>query len=89
MKARNIVMTLAAVLTLLLSGCVLTGPGGNSAVLEGTSWVLESLHGQPAKEDRRQLTLNFGNSKVSGSAGCNRYSGPYAEESGGKLHTQP
>ncbi|MCI5163752.1 MAG: META domain-containing protein, partial [Candidatus Electrothrix sp. AX5] len=31
-------------------------------------------------------TLNFKNNKVSGSAGCNTYLGPYTEESRGKLH---
>jgi heat shock protein HslJ len=88
MEPRKIVMALAMFLSLFLTGCPLTGSGDNAAILDGTSWVLESLHGQPAIEDRRQLTLNFKNNKVSGSAGCNNYFGPYTEESRGKLHIE-
>ena len=86
MEPRKIIMALATFLSLFLTGCALTGPGDTAAILDGTSWLLESLHGQPAIEDRRQLTLNFKNNKVSGSAGCNNYFGPYTEESKGKLH---
>ncbi len=81
-------MALATFLSLFLTGCALTGPGDTAAILDGTSWLLESLHGQPAIEDRRQLTLNFKNNKVSGSAGCNNYFGPYTEESRGKLYIE-
>ncbi len=60
---------------------------GKSAIpsgsLNGTSWVLETLNGQPPLS--RSLTMNFENSRLFGSAGCNRYFGFYSEDAAGKL----
>jgi heat shock protein HslJ len=47
--------------------------------LDGTTWVLSSLHGQPVTSDRK-LTLSFAGGKVSGSDGCNRFSAPVAQD---------
>ncbi len=48
--------------------------GTNS--LDGTSWMLTTLNGQPALKDST-VTLNFEAGKVAGNDGCNRYSGTY------------
>jgi heat shock protein HslJ len=88
MEPRKIVMALATFFCLFLTGCPLTGSGDNAAILDGTSWVLESLHGQPMRDNRHQLTLNFKNNKISGSAGCNDYYSSYTEESRGNLHIE-
>jgi heat shock protein HslJ len=52
-----------------------TGATPAATELAGTSWLLSSLNGQPAPADPA-ITLSFGTGgQVSGSDGCNRYSG--------------
>ncbi|MFC1464841.1 MAG: META domain-containing protein [Candidatus Brachytrichaceae bacterium NZ_4S206] len=44
--------------------------------LAGSSWVLESLNGQPPLSETI-ITLNFEGNRVNGSDGCNRFMGGY------------
>ncbi len=85
MEARKIVMVVAAVLSLLVTGCALIGEPGGSPVLNDTSWVLERLHDQEVMQGR-QLTLNFEKNKINGSTGCNSYSGLYTGNNSGAWH---
>jgi heat shock protein HslJ len=48
--------------------------------LDGTSWLLVTLNGQPALQDTT-VTLNFADGTATGSDGCNRYTGGYAADS--------
>ncbi len=45
----------------------------------GTNWELESMNGIDADDD---MTLNFGSGTISGSDGCNTFSGGYTIENG-------
>ena len=47
--------------------------------LDGTSWTLVTLNGQPALKDTT-VTLNFAAGKAVGSDGCNRYTGGYTAD---------
>lgn len=49
--------------------------------LDGSSWVLVTLNGQPALAET-VITLNFESGKISGSDGCNRYSASYTVDGG-------
>jgi heat shock protein HslJ len=74
---RSATATLSAVLlALAVSACSMGGeaPGGG---LEGTSWVVESIGGaSPAPASAP--TMIFGeDGSVSGSSGCNQYSGTF------------
>jgi heat shock protein HslJ len=61
---------------------------GKPPRLEGTSWVLVSLAGIPPVADT-EITATFGTDRrVSGSAGCNRYTGAY-EISGPSIEVGP
>ncbi len=44
--------------------------------LDGSSWILATLNGQPAVKDTT-VTLSFAAGKVAGTDGCNRYTGSY------------
>ncbi len=88
MELRKILITLTAFLSLLIPGYALGGAGsGSNTSLDGTNWILESLHGQPVLQDQ-PITLNLEDNKVNGSA-CNGYFGGYIEEAGGKLRIGP
>jgi len=52
--------------------------------LDGTEWVLTSLHGNDLLEGSH-ITLNFGPEGFGGFAGCNRYGGEYAAANEGEL----
>jgi heat shock protein HslJ/membrane-bound inhibitor of C-type lysozyme len=68
----------AAALVLLMSA---TRAQGASAAIEGTAWLVEDIAGQGVI-DRAQSTISFDTSgRVSGSAGCNRYTGVATIES--------
>jgi heat shock protein HslJ len=56
----------------------LDGCGGEpDALLQGDAWQVDSLNGMPAVAGSR-VTLEFGSDgRVTGSAGCSRYSAPY------------
>jgi heat shock protein HslJ len=47
--------------------------------LDGTSWTLATLNGQPALQVA-PVTLNFAVGKAAGSDGCNSYTGGYAAD---------
>jgi len=73
-------------LALLLSGvataaCATKRVGGDLQTLGGADWRLVELNGRaaiPAELTRRPwIRFNTDSSRVSGSAGCNRMSGPF------------
>jgi len=77
MRTPKFSAVLLVVIALLLAACT---PTSTSTVsLDGTSWVLLSLNGQPALPDT-QVTINFANSKINGTDGCNRYNTSYTEK---------
>lgn len=65
---------------------------GGGVPLRGTRWTLISLAGVPALPDQAgqppEMEFGAGESLVSGSGGCNRFSGPYTLQ-GGTLHVGP
>jgi heat shock protein HslJ len=67
------------VLTALLAACSTAAqdqsPAESAALLE-SEWVLISLEGDALIEDT-QITLNFEEASIEGSAGCNTYGGSY------------
>jgi heat shock protein HslJ len=75
--------------TWMVEGTTLTlgGPGGQPELvftrsLAGTTWSLAGLNGLPLPE-KVQVTAEFGSDgTVSGSAGCNTYSGSYTLDGG-------
>jgi heat shock protein HslJ len=54
-------------------------PVSSTNTLDGTSWTLTTLNGQPALKDTT-VTLNFMAGKVVGSDGCNNYNGSYTAD---------
>lgn len=78
---RTILAVLAITMTLLTAACVPAAQAGPT--LDGTSWLLATLDGQPHLAGV-PVTLNFDAGRVSGTDGCNRYSGSYTG-SGGRL----
>ncbi len=84
---RQVVLILAAVIAVLgIVGCTPEG-----ADLEGKTWQLVS-YGDPASPDEplegREATAEFSAGQVSGSTGCNQYSGGF-EASGDELSFGP
>lgn len=74
MMAATAIGTLA-----LASGCSTTGTGAaaapGAAALTGSTWQLAELGGQPA--GRQTLKFDSSTGTVSGSGGCNSFSGVY------------
>lgn len=59
--------------TLLTASC---GTEGETTVdLNGTAWTASAINGEPVEHS--EITAIFSNGRMAGSAGCNRYSGPY------------
>lgn len=52
--------------------------------LQGTSWVLDQLNGNELIPDS-EITLQFSEDEISGSAGCNTYNAEYEAGSDGSL----
>ncbi|MEZ4503733.1 MAG: META domain-containing protein [Dehalococcoidia bacterium] len=73
MRGAWVVLALAG-LAFGLVGC--EGDDGDAVSLDGTSWVLESMDGEPVL-DGSEITVSFTASEVSGSGGCNLYGGMY------------
>jgi heat shock protein HslJ len=80
---RGLALPFAAVLILsIVAGCDdaggSSGPGGGRAptALAGAAWVVASVSGQ-APSSGGEPTVAFTATTVSGSAGCNQYSGRY------------
>lgn len=74
--------TKALVTALIVAAAALAacrGAGGDAS-LEGTQWVLATLNGQPPVEGTTP-TAAFAENQISGSAGCNQYSGSYVTSS--------
>jgi heat shock protein HslJ len=66
-----------ALLTLLVSACSAVSAGQSQQPdLDGTAWVLSSLPGRTPLAGTA-VTLQFAGARVSGSDGCNRFSGGY------------
>jgi heat shock protein HslJ len=61
------------------NGC--GGPLDDAAMLAGGEWRIVAIDGTPLPE-RRPGTLSFDGERISGWAGCNRFSGGYAIENG-------
>lgn len=80
-------MILVVALGLLLTACgdprrtegpvpAEPGPAGSEVNLDGTEWILASLHGADLVEGTN-ITLGFANGNANGFAGCNAYGGAY------------
>ncbi|HSS75265.1 MAG TPA: META domain-containing protein [Thermoanaerobaculia bacterium] len=69
-----------------------TGKGGEGTsinALEGKTWALVQFgDGDPAPTER-PITVVFGDGKISGSGGCNRYSAGVTSPSPGALKVAP
>lgn len=92
MALRNKLMQMLAgcAVLVLAAACGSVGTGNNGggtnppASLEGTTWLLENLNGQPAITITT-TSLRVEGSRISGSAGCNSYSGDYTGTADGKF----
>jgi len=76
---RITLVSFTLVLLALLAACATATQAPSptpSAVLVDTDWVLVSLNANPLIEDT-QITLNFADVSLKGSAGCNTYWGSY------------
>ncbi|WP_188235928.1 META domain-containing protein [Sphingopyxis sp. LK2115] len=74
----------ADTVTVVADGKRVTGCGGDILppdALAGTSWTFVSIAGVPVAPDR-PTSLAFDGARLSGSAGCNRFSGSYAVADG-------
>jgi heat shock protein HslJ len=74
-------------LAALLGGCATVAETTAPPPLDGTAWTLAALPGSEIAPSPR-VTLQFDAGRVSGSDGCNRYSGAYTV-TGGKLELSP
>jgi heat shock protein HslJ len=87
MRTRTMIFGLAMT-TVAMVGCSLAA-GGSGGTLEGVTWSLTSFFADGsqnavAEDAGIDATFQATDSVVSGSAGCNRYSGPY-EADGSQL----
>ena len=80
-------LALAVTLISLLAGCGTVQPVADAPSLENTAWVLSALPGQTLVPGS-PATLRFEGGRVSGTDGCNRYSGPYSAR-GSELELTP
>src|SRR3546814_5377890 len=70
--------------TVTADGKTVKGCGGGilpPTELAGTNWTFVSIGGVPVAADR-QTALAFEDERLSGSAGCNRFSGGYSAADG-------
>ena len=77
----------ALAVTALLAACGSVQPVTDAPPLEKTAWVLSTLPGQSLAAESPP-TLRFEGGRVSGTDGCNRYSGAYSAE-GAELKVSP
>ena len=68
--------TLLATAALLLAACAPMTDTGGAIALEGTSWRLIEIRGQPPVAGA-DVTLRFVDGHAEGFASCNQYRGPY------------
>lgn len=76
--------------TVTADGKTVKGCGGKilpPTELAGTNWIFVSIGGTPVAGDR-PTALQFDGNRLSGSAGCNRFSGTYSVD-GGTLKAGP
>lgn len=74
---RTTLILLAAVGALIVSGCSLRGDDNANGGLGNTAWTVISIGGAPTiKGSEPTMTFAPGGT-VSGSSGCNQYSGPF------------
>ncbi|OHD09542.1 META domain-containing protein [Sphingopyxis sp. RIFCSPHIGHO2_12_FULL_65_19] len=74
----------ADTVTVVADGKTVKGCGGKilpPADIAGTSWTFVSIGGKPVAPDR-PTSLQFDGVRLSGSAGCNRFSGSYSVADG-------
>ncbi|MFW5772371.1 MAG: META domain-containing protein, partial [Phototrophicaceae bacterium] len=85
MQFWKVTLTIFSLMTLALAPAVLaqTNPtDGTSDDLTGSQWLLVEMNGA-MPVDGSEITLVFGDdARVSGSAGCNQYGGPYTSNDG-------
>lgn len=74
-------------LIVLLASIATTAMATGTLPLDGTAWVLKSAAGKPVVSGV-VATLQFSAGRVSGSDGCNRYSGTY-KATADELHVAP
>ena len=72
MQTRKLLTVVTLVIALVLAGCAPSKTPGVS--LDGTSWILTSLKSGQALAGTT-VTIGFSNGRISGSDGCNSYSG--------------
>ena len=77
--ARAIVLL---VLTAFTAGCALRGADDAGRPLEDTSWAVTSIAGAPTLPEARPTLTFAADGTVSGSSGCNQYSGAYRRDGG-------
>lgn len=78
MKTKNLLIVLSLVLTFSLAACGIFEKGPD---LEGTSWSLIEVNGQPII-DGTDPTLIFEADRVGGNGSCNTFGGDYKVENG-------
>jgi heat shock protein HslJ len=78
MRKAGLLIGFALLAILPLAACGTSG----DITLDGTSWELTLMAGQPLIPDS-SITLAFEGGEVEGNAGCNRYFGTYSLSSGG------
>lgn len=84
---KRLVLTVLAMAGLLVA-CTSVVPASPTPTIKGTSWLVTSIHGTPVLAGA-QPTVDFGGDlTVSGSTGCNRFTGSYTT-SGSTLAVGP
>ena len=79
----------ADTVTAVVDGTALYGCGGGTVPndeLVNSRWTIQEIDGRPVGDG--EYRLDFGSDRISGVAGCNRFSGPYSR-SGNTLTTGP
>lgn len=74
------VVTLLLVAGIAAACGVIGGDDANGSPLEGTSWTVVSIAGAPALPEARPTLTFAADGSVSGSTGCNQYSGAYRRD---------
>ena len=85
MRRAKVGVTLLVVVLALAAFVAACGDDDDAeAALAGTSWVLASLAGDDVLSGT-DVTAEFAEDQVSGSAGCNSYSGSYEADDGSDI----
>jgi heat shock protein HslJ len=81
MNLRRALPAAALAASVFLSACAPMTTAAESPPLDGTSWLLASLEGQPSLADT-SVTMQFENGVVAGSDGCNRFRNTFSAAGG-------